>query len=123
MLKAAGLVLNRQNSKAVQYAEKAAAFLHAQGIETFDPQGAKAGTDPALIITFGGDGTLLMGAGYALEYDIPLLGINLGMSATPLLQMLPYLVTIVVLVITSIGKKRENQPPASLGLPYFREER
>ena len=52
-----------------------------------------------------------------------LLGINLGMNATPLLQMLPYLVTIVVLIITSVSKKRENQPPASLGLPYFREDR
>jgi NAD+ kinase len=78
MLKAAGLVLNRQNEKAVPYAEKAAAFLHEHGIETFDPQNGQAGTGPGLIITFGGDGTLLMGAGYALEYDIPLLGINLG---------------------------------------------
>ena len=30
---------------------------------------------------------------------------------------------LVVLVITSMRRKRENQPPASLGLPYFREER
>ncbi len=37
--------------------------------------------------------------------------------------MVPYLVTIVVLVVTSLRKKRENQPPASLGLAYFREER
>lgn len=37
--------------------------------------------------------------------------------------MLPYVVTIVVLVATSIRRKRENQPPASLGLAYFREER
>jgi simple sugar transport system permease protein len=28
-----------------------------------------------------------------------------------------------VLIITSIRNKRENQPPASLGLSYFREER
>ena len=28
-----------------------------------------------------------------------------------------------VLVISSMRNKRENQPPASLGLPYFREER
>ena len=42
---------------------------------------------------------------------------------TDIAQMLPYIVTIVVLVITSIRKKRENQPPASLGLSYFREER
>ena len=69
-------------------------------------------------------GSIVFGLLYLAGTRIPtLLGINLGMSATPLLQMLPYLVTIIVLVITSIGKKRENQPPASLGLPYFREER
>jgi simple sugar transport system permease protein len=37
--------------------------------------------------------------------------------------MTPYLVTIIVLVATSMRKKRETQPPASLGLSYFREER
>jgi simple sugar transport system permease protein len=37
--------------------------------------------------------------------------------------MFPYIVTIVVLVITSMRRKRENQPPESLGLPYFRENR
>ena len=36
--------------------------------------------------------------------------------------MLPYIVTIIVLIFTSIRNKRENQPPASLGLSYFREE-
>ena len=36
---------------------------------------------------------------------------------------LPYLFTVAVLVFTSIRNKRENQPPASLGLSYFREER
>ena len=35
----------------------------------------------------------------------------------------PYVVTILVLVIISMRKKREHQPPQSLGLPYFREER
>ena len=38
-------------------------------------------------------------------------------------QMLPYIVTIIVLVIGSMRKKKENQGPASLGLSYFREER
>ena len=37
--------------------------------------------------------------------------------------MLPYIVTIIVLVIVSMRRKRENQPPGSLGLPYFREDR
>ena len=69
-------------------------------------------------------GSIIFGMLYLAGTRIPtLLGINLGMSATPLLQMLPYLVTIIVLIITSVGKKRENQPPASLGIPYFREER
>lgn len=39
------------------------------------------------------------------------------------IKMIPYLVTIIVLVITSIISRRETQPPASLGLTYFREER
>jgi ABC-type uncharacterized transport system permease subunit len=40
-----------------------------------------------------------------------------------LLKMLPYLVTIIILIINSTKREKENQPPESLGLPYFREER
>ncbi len=50
-------------------------------------------------------------------------GIQMTMAAKPILKMLPYVVTIAVLIISSIRNKRENQPPASLGLSYFREER
>lgn len=39
------------------------------------------------------------------------------------LDMLPYLVTIIVLVAVSLRKSKENSPPKALGLPYFREER
>lgn len=49
--------------------------------------------------------------------------LNVTMAMKPILRMLPYLVTIIVLIVTSIKNKRENQPPASLGLNYFREER
>lgn len=49
--------------------------------------------------------------------------INVPMAYLPLIQMLPYVVTIIVLIGTSVRKKRENQPPQSLGLTYFREER
>ena len=49
--------------------------------------------------------------------------IKVTMATIPLLKMLPYVVTIVVLIVTSIRNKKENQPPASLGLSYFREER
>ena len=45
------------------------------------------------------------------------------MEYQELYKMIPYVVTLVVLVVTSMRNKRENQPPASLGLPYFREER
>ena len=49
--------------------------------------------------------------------------IQVTMATKPLLKMLPYVVTILVLIISSIRNKRENQPPASLGMSYFREER
>lgn len=50
-------------------------------------------------------------------------GITVTMLAKPILKMLPYIFTIIVLIISSIRNKRENQPPASLGQNYFREER
>lgn len=42
---------------------------------------------------------------------------------TQLYKILPYVVTVIVLVISSMRNNREKQPPQSLGLPYFREER
>ena len=47
----------------------------------------------------------------------------LTMMNTYVTRMFPYIVTIIVLIITSMRNKREDQPPASLGLPYFREDR
>ena len=40
-----------------------------------------------------------------------------------ILEMLPYFVTIIVLIVTSIMDSKKAQPPARLGLNYFREER
>jgi len=40
-----------------------------------------------------------------------------------LIDMLPYLVTIVVLVVVSFRKSKKNAPPKSLSIPYFREDR
>ena len=48
---------------------------------------------------------------------------GLSGSEKELIKMLPYLVTIAVLVFTSSRKKKEHQPPAALGLNYYREER
>lgn len=42
---------------------------------------------------------------------------------TQLYKILPYLVTVIVLVISSMRNNKEKQPPAFLGLNYFREER
>ncbi len=42
---------------------------------------------------------------------------------TQLYKILPYVVTVIVLIVSSMRNNREKQPPASLGLAYFREER
>lgn len=49
--------------------------------------------------------------------------VSVPMTYIPLIQMLPYVVTILVLILVSTRKKKENQGPAALGLSYFREER
>ena len=64
--------------------------------------------------------SILFGGLYILNVYIPT-GTDLAIKE--IYKMAPYVVTIVVLVISSMRSKRENQPPASLGLPYFREER
>ena len=42
---------------------------------------------------------------------------------TQLYKILPYVVTVVVLIVSSMRNNKEKQPPASLGLAYFREDR
>ena len=64
-------------------------------------------------------GSILFGFLYVIPTYIP----GISVSSKKLFEMLPYLVTIIVLVLTSVRNKKENQPPKSLGLPYFREER
>ena len=63
--------------------------------------------------------SILFGGLYILYLFLP--SSNLAMKE--LYKMLPYVVTIIVLVMTSMRNKREDQPPESLGLSYFREER
>ena len=64
--------------------------------------------------------SFLFGGLYILHLILPSGG---NYAVKELYKMLPYVVTIIVLVLSSMKNKRENQPPASLGLPYFREER
>ncbi len=64
--------------------------------------------------------SILFGGLYILYLFIPT---GTDLAVKELYKMLPYVVTIVVLVFTSMRNKRESQPPESLGLPYFREDR
>jgi simple sugar transport system permease protein len=63
-------------------------------------------------------GSFLFGGLYILFAYVPL-----SQSMQEIFKMLPYVVTILVLVVSSLKRKKENQPPAALGTPYFREER
>ena len=64
-------------------------------------------------------GSIVFGALYIVSSYIT----GVSFANKELFKMLPYVVTIVVLIFTSIRDKKENQPPQSLGLAYFREER
>ena len=68
-------------------------------------------------------GSFIFGLFYWLYNYVEVFGIRLNSAQSALLQSIPFLVTILVLIISSVQRKRENQPPAALGLPYFREER
>ena len=64
-------------------------------------------------------GAYLFGALFWLYFYIP----GLTRSSQEIFKMLPYLVTLFVLIMVALRKKREDQPPHSLGVAYFREER
>lgn len=64
-------------------------------------------------------GSILFGGLYIIYLFIP----GLPLRTQELFKMLPYVVTIIVLILVSIRNKKENQGPQSLGLSYFREER
>ena len=63
-------------------------------------------------------GSILFGALMILY-----LRLNIPFIPTQLYKILPYIVTVIVLIVTSMKNNKEKQPPASLGLPYFREDR
>lgn len=64
-------------------------------------------------------GAYLFGALYWLYNFIP----GLTRSSQEIFKMLPYAVTILVLITVSLRHRKEDQPPSSLGLSYFREDR
>ncbi len=64
-------------------------------------------------------GSIIFGALYIASTYIE----GFSTAAKEIFKMLPYIVTVIVLLFTSIRDKKKNQPPASLGINYFREER
>ncbi|MBQ5883319.1 MAG: ABC transporter permease, partial [Clostridia bacterium] len=64
-------------------------------------------------------GSIIFGALYIASTYIQ----GFSTETKEIFKMLPYIVTVIVLLFTSIRDKKKNQPPQSLGLNYFREER
>ena len=63
-------------------------------------------------------GSALFGALLILYLKLPL-----PFIPTQIYKIVPYIATVVVLVVVSMKKRKEDQPPAGLGINYFREER
>ena len=78
MIGKVGLVMNRKNKDAGRCAAQAVDFLKKYDITPFFPQEEETAQNADLILSFGGDGTLLIAAHYAMQYDALLMGINLG---------------------------------------------
>lgn len=63
-------------------------------------------------------GSIIFAALYIIAYYV-----NVSSTLKEILKLIPYVMTVVVLIFTSIKGSKNNQAPASLGLSYFREER
>lgn len=63
-------------------------------------------------------GSIVFGGLSILAMDI-----QLSFSQLKLFNIFPYVITVVILILTSIIGKKETQPPASLGVNYYREDR
>ena len=84
-----GLVVHGRLKDAQEYAARAAALLHRMGADVLAEDGpaallpgvvpfSAAREAPDAIVTLGGDGTILRGVQHALNWQAPLLGVNLG---------------------------------------------
>ncbi len=83
-MKLIGLLYNPRSSQTRPLSQSIRAWLAERGRESWAVSTLDAPPDEAtlrqteLIITLGGDGTILRAIAVALPYDIPLLGLNLG---------------------------------------------
>lgn len=60
---------------------------------------------------------------FGFLYILPLYTTGLGFAEKEIMKIIPYAVTAFVLIVISFFNKKETQPPTSLGVNYFREER
>ncbi|MCQ2409313.1 MAG: ABC transporter permease [Clostridia bacterium] len=60
---------------------------------------------------------------FGLLYILPNYITGVDFADKELIKIVPYAVTALTLIIISFFNKKETQPPAALGLPYFREDR
>lgn len=65
-------------------------------------------------------GSFVFGAFNVLKYYIPKTYFTIPNAVY---DMLPFMITALILVVTSIRKSKENSQPASCGINYFREDR
>jgi simple sugar transport system permease protein len=65
-------------------------------------------------------GALVFGALSILGYRLQAMGISVSQY---LVDMIPYIATILIVIISTHKNRKEDLPPADLGNPYFREER
>ncbi len=63
--------------------------------------------------------TFIVFVNESLSISIP----QIGVSTQEIIMMLPYIVTVIVLIVGSIRNRNEKQAPAALGQSYFREDR
>ena len=70
-------------------------------------------------------GALLFGGINAIQFRLQASGASIPPAATTLLNMMPYILTVVVLVMVTLfeGLSKRAGAPAALGIPYDREER
>ncbi|MGI6257083.1 MAG: ABC transporter permease [Anaerovoracaceae bacterium] len=65
-------------------------------------------------------GALLFGALSILGYRLQAVGIHVSQH---LVDMIPYVATVIIVIISTRKNRKEDLPPADLSNPYFREDR
>ena len=64
--------------------------------------------------------SLIFGALSILGLRMQSLGLSISQD---LVDMLPYIATILIVIVSTYRNRKEDKPPANLSIPYFREER